>query len=221
MIATLDAKQGFDRCSWKKIFSSLRSRLSAVVTQALIFIYMEQSARVRWGSAVSSPFSLSNSTRQGSVISPVIWCVYLEDLIARLRRLGLGCRVQGVYMGVTVYADDVILLAPSRAALQQMLKETELFAEEYKIVFSTNTDPAQSKSVCLWLCGKAEVPSYPAPLILNDRPLPWVRTATHLGHELIKKCSMEHAARVTRAKYIDKSTGIREMFSFARPQQIL
>ena len=46
--ATLDAKQGFDRCSWKVIFSSLRKRqLPAVVTRALMFVYMEQNAVVR------------------------------------------------------------------------------------------------------------------------------------------------------------------------------
>ena len=111
MMATLDAKQGFDRCSWIKIFESLRSRkLPAAVTRALIFIYMEQSARVRWGGAVSDQFSLTNSTRQGSVISPAIWCMYCEDLFVRLRRLGLGCRIHGVFLGVTMYADNVIMI---------------------------------------------------------------------------------------------------------------
>ena len=102
MIATLDAKQGFDRCSWVKIFESLRVRLPAVITRVLMFVYTQQSAYTRWGSAISTPFGLSNSTRQGSVISPAIWCVYMEELIARLRKLGLGCTVHGVYMGVTV-----------------------------------------------------------------------------------------------------------------------
>ena len=61
----------------------------------------------------------------------------------------MGCIVHGVYMGVTVYADDVVLLAPTRNALSEMLKVTEVFASEYKIVFSTNEDPAKSKSKCL------------------------------------------------------------------------
>ena len=76
--ATLDAKQGFDRCSWNVIFSSLRKRhLPAVVIRALLFVYTEQSAVVKWGGAVSEPFSLTNGTRQGSVISPTLWCVYV------------------------------------------------------------------------------------------------------------------------------------------------
>ena len=101
--ATLDAKQGFDRCSWSVIFSSLKKRsLPAVITRTLMFVYMEQTAVVKWGSSVSEPFSLTNGTRQGSVISPTLWCVYCEDLIAELRSLGLGCRIHDIFVGITV-----------------------------------------------------------------------------------------------------------------------
>ena len=34
----------------------------------------------------------------------------MEELIARHRKLALGCRMHGVFMGVTVYADNVVLL---------------------------------------------------------------------------------------------------------------
>ena len=217
MIATLDAKPGFNRCSWIKIFESLRDRLPAVITRILMFVYTQQLAYARWGSAISALFTLSNSTRQGSVISPAIWCVYMEELIARLRRLGLGCTVHGVYMGVTVYADDVVLLAPTRNALNEMLKVTERFAQEFKIVFSTNEDPSKSKSKCIYMTGKEEMVRYPAPLLLNGRALPWVKTAAHLGHELTQLCSPEHAAWVARAKFIDRATSLRDMFGFAEP----
>ena len=180
-------------------------------------VYMEQTAVVRWGGSVSEPFSLSNGTRQGSVISPTLWCVYCEELIAELRCLGLGCRMFDMFVGVTVYADDVILLAPSRAALQEMLKVTDKFAKNNNIVFSTNEDPAKSKSKCLWFNGKVDQSRYPAPLVLNGRKLPWVKSALHLGHQLRQECSMEHDAWTARAKFIDKSVSVREMFSFVRP----
>ena len=220
--ATLDAKQGFDRCSWEVIFSSLRKRkLPAVVTRALMFVYMEQTAVVRWGKVVSEPFSLTNGTRQGSVISPTLWCVYCEDLIAELRTLGLGCRMFDIFVGVTVYADDVILLAPSRSALQEMLKVTENFAKNHNIVFSTNADPNKSKSKCILFSGKKEEHRYPAPLMLSGKSLPWVKSAVHLGHELRQECNMEHDTWTARAKFIDKSVSVRDMFGFARPAEVL
>ena len=83
---TLDASKGFDRCSWKVIFRRLLDRqLPAVAVRALLFIYMEQTAWVVWGPSrrCSSSFRLTNGTRQGSVISPVIWVVYCQDLLDR------------------------------------------------------------------------------------------------------------------------------------------
>ena len=98
--------------------------------------------------------------------------------------LELGCRVHDIFVGITVYADDVILLAPSRSALQEMLKVTEKFAKDKNIVFSTHENPDKSKSKCLWFTGKANS-RYPSPLQLNGRSLPWVTSVTHLGHKFL------------------------------------
>ena len=239
---TLDASKGFDRCSWKVIFRRLLDRqLPAITVRVLMFVYMQQTAWVVWGPArhCSSPFQLTNGTRQGSVISPVIWCVYCQELLDKLRSLGVGCHLPGgtfgpspshpaggilcgnTFVGVTIYADDILLLAPTRGALQIMVKEAERFAASHNIIFSTDPSPSKSKSKCLWLCGKSGQVSYPANIILNGNALPWVETATHLGHELHQMCNMDYDCKVKRAMYIDKTTTLRETFSYARPEQKL
>ena len=58
-------------------------------------------------------------------------------LIKELRDLGVGCHVGGLYMGVVVYADDVLLMAPTRGAMQAMLDKCEEYAEAHNIMFST------------------------------------------------------------------------------------
>ena len=70
------------------------------------------------------------------------------------------------------------------------------------------------------MCGKSTV-QYPAPLLLNGQSLPWVSTAQHLGHELSQLANMEQDAKVKRGMSIEKSTDIRNMFSFAEPFQVL
>jgi hypothetical protein len=126
----------------------------------------------------------------------------------------------GVFVGVVVFADDVALLAPNRTAMSRMLKTCEDFATKNNVVFSTDSNPSLSKTKCLYMTGK-ENRSYPAPLLLNNEQLPWVRHATHLGHELSELCDMELDARIKRARFIENSTSIREQFHFAHPQQIL
>jgi hypothetical protein len=57
--------------------------------------------------------------------------------------------------------------------------------------------------------------SKPVNLKLYGVDFPWVKTATHMGHELSEHCNMEQDMKVKRA------TDIREALSFAQPNQIL
>ena len=88
-----------------------------------MFSYKEQLAWVKWGkSHTSETFTISNGTRQGSVASPTFWAIYMNPLFHELRRLGIGCHIGGLYVGIIAYADDELLLAPKRSAAQFMLK---------------------------------------------------------------------------------------------------
>ena len=43
-------------------------------------------------------FRLTNGTRQGSVLSPLLFAIYLDDLLADIRSLQLGCHIGGLCM---------------------------------------------------------------------------------------------------------------------------
>ena len=92
-----------------------------------------------WDGVRSSTFSITNGTRQGSVLSPCLFSVYLDDLLKELRHMGLGCHMGGMWVGAAGYADDLILLAPSRTAMQHMLKACDKCAAEINLQFSTST----------------------------------------------------------------------------------
>ena len=99
-----------------------------------------------------SQFAISNGTRQGAILSPIFWSVYVDPLLMRLRALGLGAHVGVLFMGALCYADDVLLIAPTRSAMQQMLLEIETFAAESNIIFSRILYlPSQKLSVSMLL----------------------------------------------------------------------
>ena len=221
----LDCSKAFDLAKFDLLFTRLLdSGLPAIVVRVLAYSYGEQVAWIRWGRACNSgTFGISNGTRQGSVASPAFWCIYLDPLFTLLRKEGVGCNVAGLYVGVVGYADDLLLLAPSREAAQVMLKLCEDFAAESNIFFSTDPDPKRSKCKALYVVGLrgAALPR-PAPLQLCGSPLPWVERAEHLGHALHQDGSMRQDCREKRAHFIDSSSKIREAFSFAHPfEQIL
>ena len=186
-----------------------------------MYIYMEQYGWVRWGDSRSMQMKISNGTRQGAILSPIFWAVYADPLLQRLRALGLGAHVAGLFMGAVCYADDVLLIAPTRSAMQRMLYEMEMFAEESNIVFSTNETPSKSKSKCIFVVGRKSQLSKPAPLMLCGRALPYVTQADHLGHMLTEQGNMEKDTSMKRARFIQSSVETRELFKWAAPEEII
>ena len=135
--------------------------------------------------------------------------------------LGVGCKVAGVYMGAVGFCDDLLLLAPTRDAMQIMLDTCQRFAVKYNLQFSTDPNPEKSKSKCIFVCGRAKAKKKPDNLILNGKQLPWVESAVHLGHVLHQTGTMDKDIRSKRATFIDQSIEVRETFGFSCPAEIL
>ena len=135
--------------------------------------------------------------------------------------MSLGCHIKGFWVGACGYADDLILMAPSRDVLQNMINVCESYAIEHNLEFSTDPVPTKSKSKCIYFCGRLSRVIYPDPLELAGKKLPWVLSADHLGHTLSQKTNMEKDCQRARAKFIAKSTEVREALRFAQPLHVL
>ena len=84
-------------------------------------MHVAQQARVSWAGVVSDYFPVDNSVRQAGVLSPVLFCVYIDNLLCRLSRSGVGCCLGVNYVGALAYADDIVLLCPTPSAMRQLL----------------------------------------------------------------------------------------------------
>ena len=92
--------------------------------------YSSQELSVNWNNTYSKSFG-SNRVRQGGVLSPVLFSIYLDSLLSSLEHAGIGCCWGGLFAGVLAYADDIVLLSPSLCGLRYMLKECESFASDH------------------------------------------------------------------------------------------
>jgi hypothetical protein len=144
----------------------LDRRVPPVVIRSLIYVYEEQEGCVKLLEYKPDFFGINNGTRQGSVLSPALFSVYIDGLLQQLRQLGLGCHIGGWYYGAACFADDLFLLAPSRTAAVLMLETCEQYAMEHNLEFSTDPNPAKSKSKCIYCTGKARNVVLPEPLHL-------------------------------------------------------
>ena len=130
-----------------EIAKLLKRGVPTIVVRILVFIYSNQEAWVKWGNTHSAKFGISNGTRQGSVLSPAIFSVYIDEILIELRKLGLGCRVGGMWMAAVGFADDLLLMAPSRFAMMNMLNVCEKYAETHNLLFSTQISQSQNVSI--------------------------------------------------------------------------
>ena len=50
----------------------------------LYYWYSKQNMKVKWVNCLSSPFSGSNGVRQGGVLSPYLFALFIDDLSVKL-----------------------------------------------------------------------------------------------------------------------------------------
>ena len=129
----LDCSKAFDCVDFIVLFKKLLKRnLPMSVTRFLLFSYANQRIVVKWGNSKSNDFSVSNGTKQGAILSFILFSVYIDDLIKLLKLKGYGCFFGINYLGVLGYADDIALLSPSRYGLQKMLDIVNQYAADLK-----------------------------------------------------------------------------------------
>ena len=72
--------------------------MPACIIRILIDMYTKQTVRTVWEGCVSDEFSANNGVRQGGVLSPVLFTLYIDVLLNRLEQSGLGCYVAHEYL---------------------------------------------------------------------------------------------------------------------------
>ena len=64
---------------------------------------------------------MSNRVRQGGVLSPYLFAVYLDDLSNDLHNIKAGCYIGEVLLNHLIFADDICVFCPSEDWLQRIL----------------------------------------------------------------------------------------------------
>ena len=98
---------------------------------------------VKWGKVNSAYFNVSNGVRQGGILSPKLFAIYVDDLSRELTLCNSGCYIDHQCMNHVMYADDICLMAPSAIGLQKMLDVCFDFSLRNDIMFNP------VKSVCV------------------------------------------------------------------------
>ena len=118
----LDASKAFDRVSRRTLLLKLESRgVPKYILKLLSNELIGQYTCVRWGSTHSDVFPIGNGVKQGGILSPLLFNVYMNNLSIQLHKQSIGSSVGGTVINHMLYADDIVLFAPSAKGLQTLL----------------------------------------------------------------------------------------------------
>ena len=103
-------------------------------------LYNNLESQVFWDGKTSESIPILQGVRQGGVLSPLLYNVFIDGLIKLLKEKNLGCHHLNQYTGVIVLADDVALVSTSPGELQEMMDVTH----EYTKTWRYRINPAKS-----------------------------------------------------------------------------
>jgi len=77
-----------------------------------------------WNKTMSKPVQLVSGVRQGSILGPSFFAIFVDGLFDKLENVRLGCFVNGVCVNAIMYANDLIVMALTVSDLNILFKYT-------------------------------------------------------------------------------------------------
>ena len=149
---------------------------------------------VRWSSSTSPDFLVGNGVKQGGIISPILFNIYMDDLSMHLNSSGIGSYLGTAFIKHLCYADDLCLISLSSSGMQQLLYICNEYAAEHQLSY------IGSKSFSL--CFKRKYLKISSPTCFFDQcKIPLVEQCRYLGTTISIKNSDLDLKREMRKMY--------------------
>ena len=93
--------------------------------------------QVKWGSTVSDCFHVGNGVRQGGILSPFLFNLYMDDLSKELNPCKTCCVSGNTVINHLMYADDLVIFSPYSAGLQELLDICSQYGIDFNILYNS------------------------------------------------------------------------------------
>ena len=190
-ICSLDLSKAFDRVNHYALYVKLMERY--IPTELLSVLEQWFSIAVtcvKFNGHVSKFFSLRAGVRQGGVLSPALFAIFIDDIITKVKEANVGCYFSSICASILIYADDILLISPTVSGLQCLLTicEQEIIDLDMRINVS--------KSMCIRF-GPGFNTHCADLYSIGGGNFSWVSSCWYLGVQLVSgrmfKCSFSEA----------------------------
>jgi len=173
-ICTIDLSKAFDKLNIHCLLVKMINRNVPLQFVKLLHCwYSKVFITVKWAFALSKSVKLLAGVRQGGILSPFLFLIYVDDVIIALESSRIGCVIKGFYVGVIMYADDIVLISPSVSDLQFMLHLC------YKMLKDIDMCINATKTTCTRIGSRFR--NKCSELVICGQTLTWVSCVRYLG----------------------------------------
>ena len=173
-ICSLDLTKAFDCVNHHALFAKLMDRnIPKCFILVLYSWYSKLYSNVRWGNSLSRLFQLTAGVRQGGILSPALFSIFVNEILLKLERVNKGCYLNYLCVNSITYADDLMRLVISVSELQYLV---DICVSEFRAIgMQINI----SKSACIRIRDRHNVDAHS--IVIDGHPLLWKRDIRYLG----------------------------------------
>ena len=127
--------------------------------------------KIRWDNYFFDSFLVSIGVRQGGILSPYLFSLYIDDLTHNSNNVKSG----NYCLNHIMFADDICLFSASLVGLQDLLNTCYQYAQSYKMLFNC------SKSFGMLFAPKIFNLSSSPKLLIDNSEISFVQSVKYLG----------------------------------------
>ena len=208
----VDFRKAFDCIWWNGLFFKLlKNGIRGKFYQTIRNMYDKVSSSVKTSSGLTPPFLMSQGVKQGEVLSPALFSLYVNDLPQALNSEDPN---ESYILGSTklsclMYADDLVLLAKTKDGLQNHLIKLQDYCTKWKL----KVNITKTKIIIFNKQGKF----ISEQITLNGIPVECVKSYKYLGIDFSNSGSFKLAQTNLKIRARKASFKLR---SFLDPQKV-
>lgn len=115
--------------------------------------FSKSNAMVRWEKAFSYSVRLPASVRQGLILAPFLFAIFVKDVLNKLGLCGLACRLKTINVNAIMYADDLLLMSTSITELQMLINLASALISDCGLTMNA------AKTICIRISSRHRIDS--------------------------------------------------------------